>query len=168
MNSGYSIQRGESIFRLAKRRLDLALQDESHLNRHVCIHFTLLWLRQSMIPTQSHSLKSTLLIAGLPPIQVASTIDGLPTTQVVFTMLGLLVLESSCSNYISWYIGRILASTTDFYKNYNANDKQCSAKWQDIAKLLLLQCSLAFRGYLGLRRLSRNNFSFVAPSLRVV
>jgi hypothetical protein len=131
LNSRIPHLEGESIFGLAKRKLDLPLGDENDSYCHNRVNFTLPKVSQNMIPTQVRRR------------QCVSESDADTLPPIAFTKSGVGVSESQC-NPMAWRIERINPSLQVTCRGH-LNGKRCGAK---IAKYRRATVAPTFTGAL--------------------
>jgi hypothetical protein len=115
LNSRIPQLEGESIFGSAKKKLNLPPSNESDSHRHDRVNYTLPKIGRNMTPGQSRVWTSPSETTGMPSLNIAYTVFGLP------------VCESACFNPMAWKIERIHRAAKDQYRGHIAN-KHCTSR----------------------------------------
>ena len=137
---------GEKVFGSAKRKLDLPPGDDSDSHHHDRVNYS--------VPKLSKGASATQCWNGLSmPSASRHGQSPKPSTSVVGVVRSknrLPILESPCTDLLSWRIERISPSSLDLCRGHSADGTKCNAK---IAKY---RRAIAAPTFIGIQRLRKS------------
>ena len=141
---------GERVFGFAKRKLDLPPGDDGNSHRHDRVNFNVPKLSKRASPRQC---QATLKLPTVASTQDSArpTVSSTSRPELVWSMNGLPIVESPCTNLMDWRIERISSSSLEQCRGHSIHGSDCNAK---IAKY---RKAVAAPTFIGIQRRAKSH-----------